>query len=188
VERRLVPQSDGSTVTHVTVDIGTLPVPERSYVADLVGVEIRSDQARLLFAQEKLGAGKGLRSVVIVSMYHDAVEAFFGSMKATNFDEQLEEFLGKSSIVRPPLLVPPDDEPAHVVSVRANLVAASFSGPAAEMQFFHLAPMAIHRLARKSDEQSVEPVVRVDLSAAMLSSIITRLQDPTVSLHRGISP
>ncbi len=178
--RKLTPQPDGSTLAHISVDLSQLPVPDRSYVADLSGVYGNSEQAHLLFGQERFGK-KGLRSLIVVSMFHDAVHTFLKTITDGTFEQSLGGFRNSHSVVPPTGLVPPDEDPPHVVTLRANLVAASFSGPAAELQFFHLTPISVHKLARDKAVSNIEPVVRVDLSAGMLFSMIKQLQELAVA-------
>lgn len=172
--RKLIPQADGSTAVAIHIDLAQLPAPERSYVADQVGVKIGQD-VRLLFVQTDVAGGTP-RSLVCVSLFPEAVRQFLGA--CDTFLPALEGLLDRNGRPGYGPLTSLEVEPPHVVLLRANMIVAGYSGRAAEFQFFHLAPYAIHKVrASRGGAPQIDPVVRIDLSTWMLYGTIKALKD-----------
>ncbi|MEO8184003.1 MAG: hypothetical protein ABI895_34715 [Deltaproteobacteria bacterium] len=171
-------------MTEISVDLKKLPIPDRSYVADAVAIDTDGAFVRIFFAQRRLD-GKSLRSLLIVSMSPEAVRTFVDS--SVSFLGSLNSYMATHDIAAAEPLTFPIAEPEHVVSLRANLVAAGFSGRDAELQFFHLAPFAVHKAQIGVGDPPVESLVRVDLSAYMVHAFLLGLTEYAAE-PQGVMP
>ncbi len=170
--KKFLPQPDGSTLTQIQVELTKLPAPDRNYVADAVGVRATEAGFRLLFAQEK--ASGELRSLLIVNVAPESMRTFRDS--CGTFWPGLDEFLKRNQVESGSLIVD-SVEPPQVVVLRANLIAASYSGREAELQFFHLAPFSVHKMRIANEDPAIDAVVRIDLSTTKLHGMLQALMN-----------
>jgi hypothetical protein len=168
--KRVLAQPSGATGIQISVDVNEIPVPERRYVAEVVGIDRKGETVRMLFAQTGLNSEK-LRSLVIVSVFPDAVRNLLKS--CDGFLPTLSEFLERNG-VQPAPLQTFREEPAQTVALVSNMVAITYVGREAELDFFHLAPNALRKVNEQS-EVAVDPIVRVDLATSALAPLLKRL-------------
>jgi hypothetical protein len=169
VERRAIPMPSGTTSTQFSINVGEIPLPERRYVAELIGLDRKGDAVRLMFGQASLMSEK-VRSLVIVSLSTDAVRNLLNSSE--QFLPAFRGFIERNELARGTLHTF-SEEPPQTVALVANLVAVTFAGREAELDFFHLAPNSLRKVA--GGEVSVDPVVRIDLATSLLAPLIEQL-------------
>lgn len=167
VTKRIVPNVDGTSVVEASLNLQNAPVPDRRYVADCAWAAQRGDSVRLFFGQYNL-AETGLNSLVSLRVYPEAFRQFMKNSE--KFLESMTTFLQRNDIT----LVttePTQEEPKQTVSLVTNLIAASFAGRESVLDFYHVSPAAIMKLAQRSDVV-LDPVVRVDLGTSLLGGLI----------------
>ncbi len=185
VHKRLLTQPSGASAIQLSIQLHEIPVPERRYVADAVGVETRGENVRFLFGQKALDSER-LRSIVVVSVFPDPIHNFLRTCDVTpegvqgNFLSGLTDFLSRNEIAP----TPPQtfrEEPAQAVALTSNLISVTYVGREAELDFFHLAPNALRKV-NKDSEVAVDPIVRIDLATSALAGILLRLVELEPSL------
>jgi hypothetical protein len=159
-------------VTQVQVDLRKLPAPERSYVANVMGVTFVEDSVRLQFGQKKTSGE--LRSLLVVEVPIESVRPF--RVTCETFAPELAAFLSRNG-AQAAEMVRFENEPDHVVLLRSNMIAAGYAGRSAELQFFHLAPFSLHKARASNEELAIDPVVRVDLSTPQLHGMLRVLME-----------
>lgn len=171
VTRKIVARPDGVTALQLSIDITDLPSPARSYSADQAMLSFNgSDALHFLFWQHTIG-GKA-RSMVGVKVYSDAAMRLHEACAPLR--PVLDAFVERNKIAVPTVQLL--EEPAQAVSLVATLAQISFAGFEAEISFFHLSPYGVHVASRRNESHvPVEPVVQIDLSAAMLASLLREL-------------
>jgi hypothetical protein len=171
LQRRNVPQPDGTTTTEVSIDLNEAPIPERRYVADAAWVDQRDDIIRFIFGQRAL-TGEKLRSVVVVNVYPEVIRGLMG--RSAEFLQKIHEFLERNSLSAPANGSLPE-EPAQTVALSANMMSITFAGREAEWDFFHLPPSGMRKIADSAD-LVVDPVVRIDLATRLVAGILQALE------------
>ena len=171
VVRHQTPGVSGVTNISLTVDLGSAPVPERRYVADVGTVILAHEGARLVFGQSKV-SGSGLRSLIVVHMSAYGAHQFLRSTPdmlktAKKFMQQNQLTVGSLTEI--------GEEPNQTVALAANLIAASYSGTEACMDFYHASPFVVMQV-KAGGEFAADPVVRVSLPMVLLYAICEKLE------------
>lgn len=184
VTRRALPQPDGSTKITAQVEMGSAPVPDRRYVADVAAVAVApaGQFVTIMFGQSRIGS-KALRSLVLIRLFPEPVHRFFEG--SAEFITRLRNTLSKNKLdeqsVEPTL-----EEPEQTVSLSANVVATAYAGHEAVLDFYHLSPMVLRRLALQDEPRvPLDPVVRIDISIALLAGVVTALEAAQPGLPKG---
>lgn len=167
VVKRIISRPDGTSMIEAQLNLRGVAVPERRYVADFAWVDRKNEAARLIFGQYNL-TGSALRSLVCVTVFPEPFRQFLTSSK--EFFASLSSFLSRNSI-EPAQISPLKDEPTQTVALVSNLISASFSGRESVLDFYHVSPAAIMKLAERNDVV-LDPVVRVDLATSLLGSLL----------------
>jgi len=182
VQKRLLPQTSGTTSLELMLPLDEAPVPQRRYHADIAQVSLDNGSGvRLLFGQKRVG-GKGLRSLIVVNMTPEGVRGFLHSCE--EFAPLLLKFLERNGIPTTPLFEV-DDEPEQTVSLVVNLVAAAQAGREVVLDMYHMSAWSL-REVRERGEVAVDPVVRVDLSAALAAAVLVELHKVQGSLPEDV--
>jgi hypothetical protein len=127
--------------------------------------------ARLIFGQSKV-TGDGLRSLIIVHMPAYGAHQFLRSTPdmlktAKKFMQQNQLTVGSLTEI--------NEEPNQTVALAANLIAASYSGTEACMDFYHASPFVVMQV-KAGGEFAADPVVRVSLPMVLLYAICEKLE------------
>jgi hypothetical protein len=174
VETRHVKLPDGSTGTAHAVNLSSADVPDRTYVAEIAGVEYSDFTVRIMFAQPRLGGG-GLRSMVLLALTPRSVHQFVESIENMG-KPTLDEICSGERIDPEKLTAFPAEEPAQTAEFFANLVASAFTGREATLDFYHASAFAISNL-KTTNKLYVQPIVRVNARTALVVSLLRRLQE-----------
>lgn len=161
----------GVTNISLTVDLGSAPVPERRYVADVGTVVLAHEGARLVFGQTKV-TGHGLRSLIVIHMSAYGVHQFLRS--SPDMLKTAKEFMQRNRLSVGNLMEI-TEEPNQTVALAANLIAASYSGTEACMDFYHASPFAVLQV-KAGGEFAADPVVRVSLPMVLLYAVCEELE------------
>ncbi len=156
-----------------SISLANADIPERTYDSDVAGAIYEKDLVKLMFAQAKLGGG--LRSLVIVSMTPIATAQFLQMMTQMS-KPSIREIADGTNIQVEALTPFPDVEPDQTASLRANVVAAAFSGQDACFDFYQISPFAAAQLPTTS-KLNLEAVVRVNTYTSLAVSLIEKLQE-----------
>jgi hypothetical protein len=171
VVRHQTPGVSGVTNISLTVDLGSAPVPERRYVADVGTVVLAHEGARLVFGQSKV-TGRDLRSLIVIHMSAYGVHQFLRS--TPDMLKTAKEFMQRNQLTVGDL-AEINEEPNQTVALAANLVAASYSGTEACMDFYHTSPFVVMQVKAGGDF-AADPVVRVSLPMVLLYAICEKLE------------
>lgn len=172
VTKRIIPNPDGSTSIEASLSLDGAPVPDRRYAADTVHLDRVGDAIHIMFGQTTINRER-LRSLVVIKVYPETIRRFLGT--CGTFWPQFQAFIERNKIEKPKLM-PLKEEPAQVVALVANVLAAGYTGREAVMDFYHFNALALKKL-NESSELAVDPVVRIDLSAAALAALIETLNN-----------
>lgn len=160
-----------SPVYSFAMELAQADPPERQYTADSVVLAIKEDIVHLAFAQSKLD-DSGLRSMLDVCMPIDHAWNYARSLRALLPPPANTGLKSPVSIGR---------EPDEVVAVTATLglmVAAHYEATA---DFYYIAARDHNKVVSASTTHiNVEPVVRINMSAAVARGLI----EPLIELIR----
>lgn len=175
VSMQRVTLPDGSTATTTALNLTSAPVPTRRYHARVANVLDEDSSSVIAFGQPRLGSD-ALRSLVLVSISAPGRKYILDSCtdSQSNFLEGLRATVRRGGWSTP--LRPIVDEPAQTVSLVANLALIAHSENDAVMDFYHASAWSLHVAGKGGQDLAVDPVVRVDLSASLLLSILEALQ------------
>ncbi len=169
VLNRTISKVDGTSSVQAELRLHDAPVPERKYCADRVWVAETADALRLIFAQSDL-VGAGIQSAVAVAIFQDHLRRFLESggglpakIHAAGFTARLD--------------TPPEKSPEQSVVLAASIIAATFSGAEACLDFYHVSPRALHAAGTGGGDLAVDPVVRIDLPTTLLAGLFARIQE-----------
>lgn len=166
------PTPAGSTSITFAVQLGSAPVPDRKYVADVCTVLYSPNGFRLLFGQERLG-GKELRSLVVIHMAAAGVARLiksFENMKQPSLAELVETLA-----VQPESLSTMPQEPDQTVALSANMTLGAIAGREACLDFYQASPFSIVAV-RKAKKLGLDPVVRIDVRTTLLLGLLDELR------------
>ena len=176
VIKRTSPNPDGTSTVEAQITLDNIPVPDRRYSADVVFVNYEGDgeAVQLGFGQKALGTEGKLRSVVAVKIYPDHIRKFL--LTTDTFVPRLYDFIERSKAAIPDLQRL-TQEPAHVVSLVANIIAVGYTAREAVIDLYHFNALALHKLNEGSDQLAVDPVLRVDLPTTLLAGLVRTLNN-----------
>ena len=172
VLRQQTPGVSGTTSLTFHIDLGTAPVPERRYVADVCNVGLSHEGARIVFGQSKVSED-GLRSLVIVHMSANGIHQFLNS--APDMLRIASEYMKRSKLTAG-RLSDIDNEPNQTIALAANLIAASFSATEACMDFYYASPFVVQQVKAGGDF-AADPVVRVSMPMILMYAICEKLKE-----------
>jgi hypothetical protein len=182
--RRQVTRPDGTSGLELNLDLGLAPVPEKRYVADIVGITYEIGVLQMLFGQRKIARDSALRSLIVVQMTSTAVGQFIKTLGG--FEPGMRKWLEDNDIRAE--LTQIEEEPEQTVTLFANMVGLAFAGREACMDYYHASAFSIHQ-ANQNRKMAVEPVVRVILGSGLLLPLIDKLHEleSTFPKERGPS-
>ena len=74
------------------------------------------------------------------------------------------------------------EEPEQTVQLVANMALVAYSDSEATLDFYHSSAWAFHLLQQGAGNLAVDPVVRIDLDATLLKSLLDKLVEVRKSL------
>lgn len=168
--------SDAAGIS-VAVDLSSAPVPDKKYVADVGTILERDHAALMVFGQNPL-IGGGRPSLVSIKLGDWAIRQYVKS-----FDEILPSITGYAQRVnlRPADLITLNDSNVQFVSLIGNVIAVSFAGRDANMDFYYISPSVIHYL-KSGGQFVVDPIVRIYLPTDLLWAVSEGLKAIAVKL------
>jgi len=174
VETKRVTLQDGSAGTVSSLSLATAEVPERSYLAEACTVAYENHALALVFAQPKIG-GKGLRSLLLITMTPSAATLFIRSVEEMD-SPTLTDIARMTDIESEPLMKFPDEEPVQTATFIANIAAVAVSGREVTIDFYHANAFSyLHMRFERS--LYLEPVVRVNLRTSQFLSLMDRMKE-----------
>ena len=182
LEHRIV-QVDGQTLQTFSIDLRSVPVPERKYLAEACDVRVRPGSVALLFGQERLGQG-GLRSLLVVQISPAGIARFLRSMD--ELTPSIDELAASLGIVAEPgmqIL----EEPAQTIALGASMILSAASNDEACLDFFKTSTFSMIT-AQQTKKVSLDPVVRVDLATSLLLSMIKKIRQIAVHFPKSAFP
>ena len=162
--------TDKGSVTG-TLDLSGLPVPDRRFACDAVGIRIDEQQVKLLFAQ-KQPIGEGLLSMLVINMAPEAVVQFLSSVHE-RFTSDYSEF---SKHFPPGKITAFEQNAQQSVVLTSSMVMAGYNGSNGCLDFYYASPFSVQQLATVR-KLSLEPVVRVNAPTSHLFVLIDALRD-----------
>ena len=152
------------------MDLGNLPVPDRRFACDAVGLKVLTSGVQLFFAQSK-PIGDGLLSLLVLNMAPESVSQFLHSAPLS-FPENF-----RIAFPRHPDVCITDfqHEAEQTVILAASIVLAGYTGTNGCMDFYYASPFSQQQIATIR-KLSVEPVVRINLAAPLMFAIIEGLR------------
>jgi hypothetical protein len=151
------------------IELANAPKPPRQYVADVAWFLHRADHSVLGFGQR--GLTKSVRTSVSVAISpHTAGKITRESREGLH---SFLEFLERSG-VEPLDVAAPQTEPEQAVLLRANMMTVAQQQHEAVLDFFNASP-ASARDMHKTGYLEIEPVVRIELSTALLAGLLGEL-------------
>jgi|ERR1035437_221130 hypothetical protein len=173
--RKIVPLPNGASSFEISLDLGSAPVPERKYVADVASVKYEDGVLHVLFGQKSIGtANSHLRTLIVISMSSLGALMFLRSLNLIR--PQLDSLRDKPGYA--PVSLPPiNAEPAapQTVALAANLMVVAFSGRESVIDFYHASAFVMSQVQR-GGKFAVDPVVRVFLPTGLLFSVIANIE------------
>ncbi len=161
--------TDQGSVTG-SLDLTTLPVPDRRFSCDAVGLQVDGPVIKLLFAQRK-PIGSGLLSMLVINMAPESVQQFMNVVN-DDFATKYAEFaknLPESKITEF------DGNADQSVVLSSSVVMAGYSGSNGCMDFYYASPFAVQQLATLR-KLSLEAVVRVNLPSGAMFALLDALK------------
>lgn len=163
---------EGQSVGQLEVDVGSAPVPDRRYVADMYGVYTEEGMFQLVFGQRRLKS-KDPRSMLIIQLSRVAVQQILANVdqvKNPTFVE-IVKAMGRAPAA-------PNDfqsEPAQTVELSANLVLTAMAGDEAVIDFYKASPFSFHAAPHRG-KLSVDPIVRIETRSDITMGVIQELR------------
>lgn len=165
--KTIVEQSkDGQNIA-VRLDVDSLPVPPRRYLAEFCFVSRTDDFINLFFCEKKL-FNDDMKTCLTIRFPIDELEDILPNIK--NQSEGISDsdsYLLLDSSMK--------NEPEQNVKLTANLAFIAASGPEACIDFYHISAFSKQFLKVKQNELGVEPIVRVDLTTSILDKLVNTL-------------
>ena len=172
----------GKSVGSVLANLGSVPVPQKRYSADICFVGYSHETVAILFGQTKYGTEK-LRNLLVVKMTAVNVRRLVESTDSIS-DPSLAEIAQRLKLV-PETLPDFDSEPEESVSLNASIALTGITGREGCMDFYHVSPFSI-TAAAKSRKLALDPVVRVDLRATLVFGLIAELRSLLAGLPKEV--
>lgn len=173
VQHKSHPRPDGTTEIEIGIDLAEAPVPERTYRASVAGIAKDGDIVQLIFGQIKLG-GKGLRSLIVISQTPEAIALFLKS--CVEFGPSVRKYLANQN-QKPAVLRDFDEEPDPTIELQANMIAAAQAGREVCLDFYHTTARALRDMEKRASPRlTIDPVVRINLSADLFAAVLDKLE------------
>lgn len=154
----------------VNINLAELPVPDRKFSCDAVGIKDNPNLVQLLFAQS-LPVGAGYLSMLVINMSLEAVQQFVHSVT----DDFYAEYSRNSTSYPPGSLTDFLSNANQTVILPGSMVIAGYTGTDACMDFYHASPFSVQQVATIK-KLSVEPVVRVHLPSPLMFAMLSALK------------
>ena len=173
---------NGYQAVTFSTDLSKAKVPDRRYAADVCAISRSQGFVKIMFGQERVD-DDGWRTLLVIRMSDMAVERFLANTRtATN--PTFDELAAAMNLAPQPLSKAHEpSQPNQAAALVANLgLVAAASGEAC-IDFYHASAFAVAIVT--SQKLSVDPVVRVDLSASLLLGLLNGLRDlniPTMAV------
>jgi hypothetical protein len=162
----------GQTATVLSADLSSVPVPAKRYSADVAFVGYDRETVKILFGQEKFGAGGRLRTLLIIKMTPAAVMRHLEQVDGAEPSfPSVAERIGVIAEDLPQFA----NEPRETVTFDANMILAAFTGREACSDFYHASPFSVS-VGRESKKLALDPVVRVDMRTSLMFGVIAALR------------
>lgn len=151
------------------MDLTMLPVPERRFSCDAVGVQFEAPTVRLLFAQRQ-PVGADLLSMLAINMVPESVAQFLSSVPASF----ASEFVKLSEKLPSARVTDFTTNAAQSIVLSSTMVMAGYNGLNGCMDFYFASPFAVQQVATIR-KMSLESIVRVNLSTGLMLALIDAL-------------
>lgn len=162
--------SEGSE-TSGHMDLGALPVPDRRFACDAVGLKMLHSEVQLFFAQSK-PIGDGWLSLLVLNMGFEAVTQFLRSAPENFSENFFRIYNGRAKADVTDFKQAAD----QTVVLAASIVLAGYAGTNGCMDFYYASPFSQQQVATVR-KLSVEPVVRVNLASPLVFAIMDSLRE-----------
>ena len=154
-----------------SIDMSSVPVPERKFACDLVGIQAAADQARLLFAQRQ-PVGDELMSMLVINMSPDSVVQLIGALPEAFMNGLRTVADGAPSSKLTDFKT---NAPQSIV-LNGSMLMAGYTGRSGCIDIYYASPFAVQQLAALQ-KLSLEAVVRVNLTTGSLFALLDGLQN-----------
>ena len=175
VEVAILPATKGE-LGQYSLDISSLPVPDRKLACDTVSIVKLDYMVKLLFAQ-KDAIGSGYLSALVVQMTHESVNNFL--RVTTTLEAGIKELENKG--FPRGSLVEIKDKPEQSAVVTASMIMAGYSGLDGCLDFYYASPFSVAAI-NYGNKLSVEAVVRVNLPTPLLVAMCRGLGEIKLTL------
>jgi hypothetical protein len=164
---------DGQHTIRYGLDMGTAPVPQRRFAADVCWVDLKRGELRIDFAQEAVGSNS----------YENALRVKLSLLATQNLLEVFDGANGNPSIVaiaqnvgsNRETLEPLAGEVRHQAGLVANFTTIGISGSETCVDFYHASAFAMNEAQRRG-ELELEPVVRIDLRTPLFVAMMEQIR------------
>jgi hypothetical protein len=170
--RKIATLPEGSTATSIEIDMSKVPPPERSYFAELAGVEYENGSVNFLFGQST--RDNKIRSMIEISMSPYSVIQALRSIEALNAPSlaDIVQKQGDASAV----LSAFKEEPPEVARIKANIMTFAFADSEASIEYFYISPFSVANLNKRlATSVDVQGVVRIDTQTILVEALRQRL-------------
>ena len=174
-----VVSTDANSVTG-QFDLGGLPVPERRFSCDAVGLRTRGTLIQLLFGQSQ-PIGDGLLSMLVVNMSRENATQFLRTVSG----KFSEDYLASHGSAEGDEVTDFQHKADQTVVLTGSIVLAGYSGTDGCMDFYYSSPFAMHH-ASVIKKMAIESVVRVNLPTGLFFATLKRVQE-VVSPRHGLT-
>ena len=162
-------EASASGTAAFSIDMSKTTVPDRSFTADILGIDRNGHMFKLLFGQENVYGG-GLLSLLVVQMAPHAIEQFVHSF------ESIEASLATVANGLPKgVLHTVTAKPDQMVVLKANMAISGFTGADGCLDFYNASPFSIQHVSA-TRKLPLEAVVRVQVPTALMFTMLEELQ------------
>jgi len=165
--RTNIEQSKDNQTFAVRLDVDSLPVPPRRYLAELCFVSRSEDFINLFFCEKKLFNDE-IKTCLTIRFPLDELEDILPNIN--NQSDNLED--GDSNLL---IDFNMRNEPDQHVKLTSNIAFIAVSGPEACIDFYHVSAFSKQLLKVQQNELGVEPIVRIDLTTSTLNKLVNTL-------------
>ena len=169
------------------IDMSLAPIPQRRYAAELCSIVFQKNEAKIIFAQPKLGIDE-LDSALVIRMSPVAVIQL--SQTLNDLESPTVKEICEMVNISAEELSEFKSHPSQIANVVANICSIAIAGHETCLDFYHASAFAAKK-SESNDELEVEPIVRVDLRTSLLVPLIdriTEISDQIVSQHNRSTP
>jgi len=157
-----------------TTDLSKAKVPDRRYAADVCALTRSRGFVKIMFGQERVDE-EGWRTLLVITMSDTSVERFLASTQMATTPTFYELAANMNLTPQPLSKAREPSQPNQAAALVANLGLVAAANGEACIDFYHASAFAVASVA--SQKLSVDPVVRVDLSAGLLLGLLNGLRD-----------